>query len=357
MTPIFLGRTGADSGHTLLAWVLGQALRERGVKLGIFQPYGILKSQGSGELRDRDLLLLSEQLQLEDTLDRICPIVFPAGSPPLFSRRDSQLFEKKVLRSFDLLSKNKDVVLILGSQGIFFDSSLPGFPDSKFIKLFRSKILLIDSYREDHTSTYSILSVSSLLPDFLEAVIINRIPPGRISQVRGKLVPFLKAKGAHVSAAVPEDPVLASFTVERIARHLNAGILCGEESLMNLVERGSLDSSYLDESLGLLRKMRTKILLLGRKAAEAQLQENPLQVAGIVITSGRVPGDAVTGALQKRKIPLLQVKEDTFTVLEKIESAPRHLSPQEAFKVERFRSHLEREEGMGALLDRFLKQG
>jgi len=103
MIPIFIGRTGADSGHTLLAWSIGQALKDRGLNLGLFKPYGTIRNRDSGETADRDVLLLAEQFNLKDPLERICPLVFPAEAPPFFSPEESKSFEEKVKGSFHLL--------------------------------------------------------------------------------------------------------------------------------------------------------------------------------------------------------------------------------------------------------------
>ena len=78
MNSIFIGSTGNEPGQTLAAWALASRLKEKGLKVGFFKPYGLLPNRepAAGEfLYDPDVLLLKQVLGLTEEGETLCPVM------------------------------------------------------------------------------------------------------------------------------------------------------------------------------------------------------------------------------------------------------------------------------------------
>jgi BioD-like phosphotransacetylase family protein len=63
MRSIFIGSTGGGPGQTLATWALAARLKEGGLKIGFFKPYGLLPDSAvssPGSLCDPDVWLFKQ---------------------------------------------------------------------------------------------------------------------------------------------------------------------------------------------------------------------------------------------------------------------------------------------------------
>jgi len=286
MRSIFIGSTGAGPGQTLATWALAARLKERGLKVGFFKPYGLLPDStvsSPGGFCDPDVLLFKQVLEISAPDETLCPIPFPENQASA-GMQGEELVEK-IQKAYLEVSRGKDVVLIMGGKEIFFGEGGPGLSDGLLVKSFESSVLLIDRYQRDNLTFYSVLSLNSFLEGRVKSVILNHVPADKMDHVKTKVVSFLQQKGVKSAVAVPEDPILAALTVSGIA-----DITGGEEK----------------------------------------------PVSGIILTGGKTPGERVVKVAQDREIPLILTRGDTFQVMERLEKARPGLTLKDEFKVHRF---------------------
>jgi BioD-like phosphotransacetylase family protein len=330
MRSIFIGSTGGGPGQTLATWALAARLKERGLKVGFFKPYGLLPDStvsSPGGLCDPDVLLFKQVLEISVPDEILCPIPFPENQASA-GMQGEELVEK-IQKACLEVSRGKDVVLIMGGKEIFFGEGGPGLSDGLLVKSFESSVLLVDRYQRDNLTFYSVLSLNSFLEGRVKSAILNHVPADKMDHVKTKVLSFLQQKGVKSAVAVPEDPILAALTVSGIADITGGEILCGAQGEGNLVQTSTIGTKHLEGPLSIFKQVYNKVVLVGLNP-----EERP--VSGIILTGGKTPGERVVKVAQDREIPLILTRGDTFQVMERLEKARPGLTLKDEFKVHRF---------------------
>jgi BioD-like phosphotransacetylase family protein len=341
MQAIFIGSTGGEPGQTLATWALAIRLKEKGLKVGFFKPYGLLPdlSTSAGALCDSDVLLIKEVLGLLEPVEALCPVMLTEKSIPELSGGPGKEVIEKIKKAFLQAAEGKDVMLIMGAKEIFFGDGLSGLSDSVLVKLFDASVLLVDRYQRDNMTLYSLLSLNSFLDGRVKSAIINHVSLDKMDHVRAKVIPFLMEKGLKSVAALPEDPVLAALTISTIAGLVEGHILCCPEGRGNLVANFTIGSKSLTDSLAIFKQVYNKIILVGL-SPPGQMEKSP---AGIILTGGKSPAEAVLRVAQDRSLPLILTKADTFQAMERLEKAKASLGLKDEFKARQFLNLIDQE--------------
>ena len=273
----------------------------------------------------------------------ICPYVL-SGDEKIKDSPDQVLDKIKYL--IPPLSKDTDILLIAGSKEIFFDRSPHSIGDISIIAEFDTNLILVHRYQKISTSIYSILSVHSLLKDRLKGVLINRVPPEQLIDVKNRIIPLLNQKDISNIAVLPEDPFLSLRSLEEIREILDGKIICGEEYLDRSVTGMTVSASSLDGGLRIFKRVYNKIILLGPSS------DSP-KIAGILLTGNReIPSKALEIA-QESKIPLILVKKDIFASRELLEQNMSRLTPRDENKVIHFMEMMDHDNFLNRLINCF----
>jgi BioD-like phosphotransacetylase family protein len=343
MNAIFVGSTGSEPGQTLAAWALAIRLKERGLNVGFFKPYGLVANRDPVIKEppwDPDVLFFKEALGLREEKETLCPVMLTAPLLAEIAESKGDAVLGKIDEAFQEASRGKNVVLIMGAKEIFFGGDTSVLSDSVLVKRFRAEVVLVDRYQRDNLTLYSILSLNSFLEGRVKLALINHIPPDKVEHVKRKIIPFLREKGLQAAAAVPEDALLSAFTVAGIAEWANGQILCCPEEAGNLIATFTIGSRSLTGPLSLFKQVYNKVILIGLKKEEGDQNS----VGGIILTGGKTPSEIILRIAREHSIPLIQTRDDTFQTMERLEKARPCLRSQDAFKVRRFLDLIERHE-------------
>jgi len=333
MHKIFISSTGTQSGQSLAAWVMAEIFHSKGMRTGFFKPFVTRPMIKDGRIIDKDALLMKEYLCLQEDLELISPVV-PEESPGDEATRKEQI--KTIKKSYEVVKEEKDALVIMGSEQIFYDSDSPYLPDGHLVNRFDSPVLLVDKFQSESMSIYSVLAVDSFLNGRVKIVIINRVSPDSLESVRQKLVPLFQERGLPVVFVVPQDRILACLTIRHIVDIVKGDVLTGEEHLDSLVESTSISSTHLKGSLNLFRSVFNKIILLGPTADNSPVPFIPPVITGILLTGGRKPAPIVINTCKDFDIPLILTPYDTFTTMEKIQNRQIHITCKDVYKLKRF---------------------
>ncbi len=331
MRSIFIGSTGGEPGQTLAAWALAIRLRAMGLRTGFFKPFGNPVSTGGprrGGTGDPDVRLFQRVLGLTEPEEILCP-VREALSPGTAGESGEILLER-IRSAFQIVSREKDIVLILGGREIFFGEGA-GFSDSSLVKAFDASVLLVDRYQKDNLTFYSLLSLNSFLDGRVKAAILNHVSPDRLDHVKTRVVPFLREKGLKSVEAVPEDDLLAGFTVTSIAEWIGGEVISCREEAKHLVRSSTIGARGLEGPLAILRQVYNKVLLLGVPDGSGNQP-----IVGVILTGGKKPSEMVVKITRERSLPLIVTPADTFQVMERLEKPQVALTAEEEFKASRF---------------------
>jgi BioD-like phosphotransacetylase family protein len=332
MSFLFIGTTGDRAGHSLVTWAVARGLANRGLSVGFIKPFGTDPIHIEGLWTDRDAFLFKKVLNLQEPLDRICPYLL---SDEIWKQEGVEETLEKIKSLAQELSVAKDILLIMGSKHLFFDKAAYPISDISLVSELKADFVLVDRYQKTSSSIYSILSVSSLLKDRIKGVILNRVPPGKLAEIRDKVIPSLVKKGIQITAALPEDPALSFRSLREIIEVLNGEVLCGGENLGRIVGGMTVGSSDLWGELLALKRIYNKVILLEPFSPETGIKEAQVHrpIAGILLTGGQNPAPQVLRLAKKANIPLILLKDDTFAAVERLEQFTPILSPKDEDKV------------------------
>ena len=347
---LFLGSTGNHAGRSLTTWAIAKRLNKRGLSVGLIKPFGSKPILSNGIWTDSDALLFKKILNLDEPMERICP--YPVPEDALLQKGPEEILEEFQALAHELASK-KDIVIIMGSRHIFFDDTSFPVHDINLCMSIMADFVLVDRYKELSRSIYTILSVRSLLRERVKGIILNRIPPERFPEVRGKIGPYNTSKGLPLTALIPEDLSLTFRSLEEIAGILDGKFLWGEEKLHQPVEGMTAGASDLRGELSLFKRVYNKIVLLSPRPRNTEGGETGagVSVAAIILTGGRKPAIQLSEVAKKAGVPLIMVKEDTFGALERLEQSPSTLSSKDQVKVDHFTELFDRENSLNRILD------
>jgi BioD-like phosphotransacetylase family protein len=352
MSFIFTAATGDHAGHSLITWAIARRLLERGKSVGFVKPFGTHPINKEGLWTDRDALLFKEVLNLQEPMEHICPYLL---SEETWCQRGTGEILEEIKSLAQEISAEKDVLLVMGSEHIFFDDSSRPIPDVALINELKADLVLISRFRDTAKSIYSILSISSLLKDRVKGIILNRVAPEKLEEISNQMIPSLAQKGVPIIAALPEDPVLSFRSLREIRDILNAETLWGEEGLELSVGGMTVGSTDLRGGLLLFKRAYNKIIFLEPSPLDAETEdaETRRPIAGILLTGGRSPAPQLLEAAKNAKTPLMLVKDDTFAVLERLEKTATGLASKDEFKVRHFTELMDHDGALDRLLQSF----
>ena len=350
MTFLFIGSTGDRAGHSLMTWTIARRLVEKGLRVGFMKPFGTYSIYSDGIWKDHDASLFKEVLNLKESFDRICPYLISEES---WRQKGTEDILKEIKSLAHDLSRGKDILLIMGSSRIFLDDTSLPVSDISIIKELNAEFVLVSRCREISRSIYSILLIKSMLKDRIKGIVLNRVPPEKFEEIRNQITHSLFQKGIEITTFIAEDPFLSFRSIEEILEILGGKLICGEEKFDQLVGQMTVGSTDLKAELMLFKRVYNKIILIEPFYLDEGMEEEPLigrSVAGIVLTGGRNPPQEILQAAKKADLPLILVKEDTFSTLERLEQSPPSLSAKDEAKIRHFTQLMDHDGSLNRLL-------
>lgn len=344
MSIVYISSTGDHAGQSIVTWTIARRLQEKRFKPGFLKPFGTDQIKIDESWTDPDAYLFKKVLKIDEPLEMICPY---AETEYAEKQENPKEILAKIKKSIELLRAEKDILLTLGSRHIFFDETLNTLPDISIMSEIDANLILVHRYQKLSTTLYSILSVHSLLREKIKWIIINRVPPDKIEEVKRQIIPSLKEKGVSNISFIPEDPVLTYRRVGEIISALSGKIIYGEAGLGNPVERMSVGAANLRGDLLIFKRAYNKIVLLG--------PSNEYGVAGLVITGNRDPGEQLLEAAKKANVPLIAIKDDSLDALERLEGSMPSLSPEDENKAVHFTGMMDQDGSLDRLVDSLVR--
>jgi dethiobiotin synthetase len=117
---LFITGTGTGVGKTYIGTLIARALRERGVRVGVYKPAASGCELSGGMLVSPDAVTLWEAAGRPGTLEQVCPQLFAVPlAPHLAARAEGRGVNSQQLRKgLDFWRKSSDVVLVEGAGGL-----------------------------------------------------------------------------------------------------------------------------------------------------------------------------------------------------------------------------------------------
>lgn len=333
MISLYIGSTSGYTGKTLVTMGLGHKFRKDGLRTGYMKPVGILPIKVDDTLTDHDAWRIYRALELKDALEDICPVVLTQQLEVKSYQKDVKGLLSKIVRAHKQLSQDKDIMLV-GGYGSIYTGSYLGVQGLDVIKRLNAKVLIVVKYEGEYVVDYILQSKKDLKDRFL-GVILNKITAEHNQSAADYAVPFLNRKNVDILGIIPHDPVVGAITVEELNEMLGGKVLCGHDSLGNLVEHFLIGAMQVDKAIEYFQKTRNNAVIVGGDRADIQLAAIESGSRCLILTGDLYPSEIILSRAEQKNVPILVVREDTYSIAKKLEKLSVRLRLRDKAKVEK----------------------
>jgi phosphate acetyltransferase len=341
---IYLASTGPKSGKSIICLGLINAFRGLVTNVGYFKPIG--QKYRANEIHDKESIMIKEIYGIEDELKYINPVSIKELNHYITSN-DQETFFHKVQESYERVEKDKDIVIIDGTDYVGMKSAFEFDINADIANNLNAGIILIeDGYGKsmDEISSSVLTGKDSFDEqscDFL-GVIVNKIEPERLSAVDQSLKKKLKKHKIDYLGTVPCNSILPKPRLYDIARSLDAEILFGKNYLSNISSETVIASMGFENALKYIYDGALIItggdrneILLG--CITSLISPSYPNISGIVLTGGLTPNDNIMKLIETLSdlpLPIFSVKDNTIVAVDKISSLTVHVSSSDFQKID-----------------------
>lgn len=333
MVSLYVGSTTAYSGKSLVSMGIALKFKKDGLKVGYFKPVGVLPVKVEHILTDKDAWFIYRVLDLKDPVAEICPVVMTQELSIKAFQKDIKGLLGKIERSFHRVSKDKDM-MVVGGYGSIYSGGVLGISGLKVIKRVDAKVVLVVKYEGDFCIDY-ILQAEKDLKERFVGVIFNKVTHEYKQGIEDYVVPFLKRRGIDIIGMLPHDPLVGSITVEELNEMLGGKVLCCHERLTNAVEHFLIGAMQVDKATEYFRSTKNNAVIVGGDRADIQLSAIESGTECLVLSGNLYPSESIIARAEQRDIPIVVVRDDTYTVAKKVEKLSVRLRLRDKAKVAR----------------------
>ena len=341
MKKIVVASVMPKAGKTTVA--LGIA-KKFGGKIGYMKPLGDNQIYKKKRLVDYDAALFKEVFGIEEEVDE-----FTLGfhhSKVIHAFPD---IKKEVEERCKRLSSNKDLFIIEGGENLVRGSSL-GLDSLSVASLVGADVLFVisgDAYDMMDSLSFAECAARNAGVN-IAGVVIDKVREEDVEKVEREM----EKMGIQMLGTVPYINELDAMKVRYIADKLFARVVAGEKGLEKEVRNVLIAALSVPE---ILRhpdfKKEGKLIITGGDRSDvitAAMDDE--RTSCIVLTNNIVPPSNILAKADRRNIPLLSIRSDTYTAARKVESIESIILPDENKKVKKIEEATE-----GINID-FLKQ-
>lgn len=333
MVSLYIGSTSGYAGKTLVTMGLGQRFIEDGLRVGYIKPVGILPVKVNDILTDNDAWRIYRALSLTDPLSDLCPVVLTQELEVKSYRKEMKGLMSRVVKSHEQIARNKDVVLI-GGYGSIYTGSFLGLQGLDVIRRLNARVVIVVKYEGEYVADYVLQAKRDLKEKFL-GVILNKVTSDLKQSAHEYTMPFLQRKKIDILGVIPHDPIVGSVTVEELNDMLGGKVLCCHDKLTNLVEHFLIGAMQVDRAIEYFKKMRNNAVIVGGDRADIQLSAIESGSVCLILTGDMYPGEIILSVAEQKDVPILVVREDTYSIAKKLEKLSVRLRLRDKGKVER----------------------
>ena len=132
---------------------------------------------------------------------------------------------------------------------------------------------------------------------------------------------------------IPLDPLLQSVSVRELQQILNGQFLFGAEHETDLIEKFFIGAMNADKAIEYFKKFKNKAIIVGGDRPDIILAALETSTSCVVLTGGLYPNDILLAKAEEKKIPMILVKEDTYSTVQKVDKLLGRLRVKEEKKV------------------------
>jgi uncharacterized protein len=318
MAGIYVGATSGYSGKNMIAMGLGLKFQKMGYKVGYMKPVGTLPKVTEGKLGDEDAFFVQDVLGIDADPRLVTPVVVNQDfKVNAFSGRCEDLIPR-IKSGYEQLSKDRDL-MIVGGSGSMYSGKYCDVDGITVVKELGIKAVVIDRYHKELNYDYLVV-LKEEMGDHLLGAILNDIPVEFMDELNNMLVPFLERKGVKVLGVIPRDPLMGAIKVSSLAERLGGKIISAQAKAGRIVENFLIGTMQVENFMTHFKRSKNSAVIVGGDRSDVQLVALEGSCQCLVLTGNLYPNDIILTRAEVLEVPIVVVRDDTFTVAKKMET-------------------------------------
>jgi hypothetical protein len=224
-------------------------------------------------------------------------------------------------------------VFVGGAETIWLGSFL-GISGFKVTEELDARVLLVNKYTGDFFLD-SVIEAKEILGKKLLGIVINWIRDEQKPDIDELVIPWLEKQGVPVLGCIPYDGFLTAITIAELSERLGGRVICGQESLNKFVQNYLIGGMEVDKFAEYLRRTTDVCVMVGGDRADIQLISIEEGVQCLVLTGNLMPNEIIISKAEQHGTSIILVRENTYSVAQKIQDIAARLSLKEKEKVDR----------------------
>jgi len=333
MKTLFITSTCEYCGKTLTALGIGKKLQADGFKVGFMKMLGKFPTTMGGEIIDSDATIACDVLGLNDSAEDMSPVIVTQDMIAQAYEGDDLKLDEKFIKAHEQVSKGKDVVIVEGT-GLFGEGSVLGLSAQHIIEELNADVIVIDKCEKEIFAD-DLLMAKSILGDKIVGVLLNQVELPKLDYIQRRVLPFLEKNGLKTLGTLLNDPFLMSVTIRELAESLGGEMICCKHKQDELVERFSVGAMNVEGALSYFRKIRSKAVITGGDRGDIQLAALETNTQCLILTGNLYPNDVIVAMAEEREVPIMVVRSDTLTVVQRVEDIMSTMRISDKRKIDR----------------------
>jgi dethiobiotin synthase len=340
---VFIAATRQNDGKTMVSLGLFNAFNSKFNRVGYMKPVGQQYQLINGEMIDKDALLFQKVYKLKDNLKLTNPITVPRGFTEHYIQGGKPKTQELALTdAYAKLTLANDFLLIEGTGhagvGSVFDMS-----NAKTASLLNSKVILVSLGGVGRCIDEIMLNkaVFDQMGVELAGVIINKVRQDKYEKVNRLVRDGLERQGIKVFGCIPFLDMLIRPIVRSIFEDLEGDVISeGDFGLNNTVNKCIIGDMIPHDALDcfvpgtmLIVPANREGLIMSVLCGNLLDTDVVFYVNAIIFTGNRYPHEKVLTLIKRTYIPMMVVKEDSFSIATKINNMIIKVKSQEAEKI------------------------
>ncbi|AGW12055.1 phosphotransacetylase family protein [Megalodesulfovibrio gigas] len=315
---IYIGSTEGYSGKNMIVMGMGLRLQKEGFNVGYMKPVGAMPQEINGKMGDEDAFFVQDVLGLKEDPALVSPVVVTQDfKVRAFSGQEPDRMAN-IKAAYDTLQAQRDVMLVAGS-GSMYSGRYSRLDGVRVVRDLGLKCIVIDRLRKELNYDYLVV-LRDTLGDAMAGCILNDIPPNYMNEVETLLKPFLENNGVKVVGVIPKDPLMGAIKVGELAERLGGKIISAHNKADKVVENFLIGTMQVENFMTHFRKNKNSAVIVGGDRSDVQLVALEGACPCLVLTGNLYPNDIILTRSEVLSIPIIVVRDDTFTVAKKMET-------------------------------------
>lgn len=314
---LYIGGTRAYSGKNMLSVGIGLRLQKEGVNLGYMKPVGVMPMDQDDGSTDEDAAFVQEVLNLRQPSQLVTPVLVTQDFRMRAFAGHTGDYMPEIASSYEKLGRERDMMLVCGA-GHTLSGKYCDLDGIRMVRELKLKAVIID--RLQHEVNYDeLMNIKEQLGDNMIGAVLNDIPASFMAEIDSVIRPFLERNKIPVLGVIPRDPLMGSIRAHELAEGLGGRLVAAQGRADGMVENFLIGTMQVENFITYFRRNPNAAVIVGGDRADVQLVAIEGNCPCLVLTGNLYPNDIILSRADTLNVPIVMVRQDTYTVAKKME--------------------------------------